>query len=33
VEPDVKVPAADALEKAKELVRASARPPGPRPGA
>jgi C-terminal processing protease CtpA/Prc len=33
VEPDVKVPAADALEKAKELVRASAAPPGPRPGA
>ena len=32
VEPDVKVPAADALEKAKELIRANARPPGPRPG-
>jgi len=32
VVPDVKVPAADALEKAKELLRANAPPPGPRPG-
>jgi peptidase S41-like protein len=33
VEPDVKVPAADALVKAQELLRAPARPPAPRPGA
>jgi hypothetical protein len=34
VEPDVKVPAADALAKAQELIKANARPPGtgPRPG-
>jgi hypothetical protein len=30
VAPDIAVPAADALEKAKELVRQSAPPPGPR---
>ena len=32
VTPDVKVPAADALEKAQELLRANAQPPGPRTG-
>jgi hypothetical protein len=32
VTPDVKVPAGDALEKAQELLRANAQPPGPRTG-
>jgi C-terminal processing protease CtpA/Prc len=33
VEPDFKVPAADALAKALELLRANAQPPALRPGA
>jgi retinol-binding protein 3 len=32
VVPDVKVPAAEALEKAQELLRTNTRPPGPRAG-